>query len=70
MSMGFGIIVYLVLWWLVFTIMVLLKHRAEAEGRQPPGLGPRIAFTSLIAAALWAVIEAFLFLNLISIGKA
>jgi len=68
MSLVFGIIVYLVLWWLIFTLMVLLKHRAEAEGREAPGLGGRIAFTSLIAAALWAVIEAFLFLDFISIG--
>lgn len=70
MNLGFGIVVYLVLWWLVFTVLVLLKHRGEAEGRQPSGFAVRAAFTSLIAAVLWAAIETFLFLDLFSIGKA
>ncbi len=48
-------------------VFVLLGRRNVAEGRPTPSLILRIAFTSLVAGAMWAVVEAFMLLDIIEI---
>ncbi|MCW9032659.1 MAG: hypothetical protein OQK35_06995 [Alphaproteobacteria bacterium] len=67
MTMTVGVITYLILWWMVFMVFVLLGRRNIAEGRPNPSLLLRFAFISLVAGAMWAVIEAFMVLNIIEI---